>query len=796
MQPPKYRAFISYSHNDERWARWLHAGLESFRLPGSPRAQRPLKPVFRDRDELSASRDLSATIQEALAASANLIVICSQATTRSEWVAAEVERFQALGRDDRIFCLFVDDSPPDACVPPALARDGATVPLGASVRGDGRRNAKLKLIAGLLDIDFDGLKQRDRARRRRTLAGYAAGSSAALALVSVVTWRVAVEPPCTRSAQLFSSAWNSEREDAIRGAFLATGVPFAQQSVDTVVRTLTDYADRWVAVHRDACEATLVRGEQSNELMDLRMACLAERRERFDALARQYQHGDRETVSNAVRSAKSLGHLLRCSDRRELLAAYPPPEGPLAATVADARRKLAELRALVDSAAVVPARALAQASWDDIQHVEYPPLQADALVLLGRALALDADVVAAESTFVQAASRAVAANDDELAAEAWLGIPELVMERIGGTARARDVLTLARAYVDKLPGNHPLRALYHESRGRVLLLEGDVAGSVEALEQAIALARANDDLRLPTYLERLARIHAGHLQLDSALPLAEEAMELAGRYFGTMHPEYAKALHTYGGIHIDMGDTDTAITYIGQALAIQQQAFPEKHPAIAATWAQLGSAYRLAVQRENAEQALLRSLEIYAAVDAPSPIALGDAHNNLGNLYLDMGRLDESEQHLTKAAELWDSVDFYFSSIALNNLGVMLIRRGDYARARDYCARALAADETQFPADDPNLAYPLTCLGEALVDLGEFEQAREHLQRAFDIRRGKHESPLPMAETRFHLARALWGVNGNREEIEAHYRFALEAVTEHAPEGIEELEAWAAGKDL
>ena len=29
----KYRAFISYSHSDEKWARWLHRGLETYRMP-------------------------------------------------------------------------------------------------------------------------------------------------------------------------------------------------------------------------------------------------------------------------------------------------------------------------------------------------------------------------------------------------------------------------------------------------------------------------------------------------------------------------------------------------------------------------------------------------------------------------------------------------------------------------------------------------------------------------------------------------------------------------------------------
>ena len=29
----KYRAFISYSHSDEKWAAWLHKALETYRVP-------------------------------------------------------------------------------------------------------------------------------------------------------------------------------------------------------------------------------------------------------------------------------------------------------------------------------------------------------------------------------------------------------------------------------------------------------------------------------------------------------------------------------------------------------------------------------------------------------------------------------------------------------------------------------------------------------------------------------------------------------------------------------------------
>jgi hypothetical protein len=30
--PFKYRAFLSYSHRDKAWAKWLHSALEGYRI--------------------------------------------------------------------------------------------------------------------------------------------------------------------------------------------------------------------------------------------------------------------------------------------------------------------------------------------------------------------------------------------------------------------------------------------------------------------------------------------------------------------------------------------------------------------------------------------------------------------------------------------------------------------------------------------------------------------------------------------------------------------------------------------
>jgi tetratricopeptide (TPR) repeat protein len=204
----RYRAFLSYSHQDEAWARWLHKAVETYRVPsrlvGTTTAAgvipRRLAPIFRDRDELPSATDLGRKVDEALAASANLIVICSPAAAASRWVDAEVSAYKRIGRSDRIFCLIVDGEPnatdiagraSEECFCNALrfgidangdATSERTEPIAADVRPgkDGKANARLKLIAGLLDVGFDTLKQREQQRRNRKWALLAAASFAGM----------------------------------------------------------------------------------------------------------------------------------------------------------------------------------------------------------------------------------------------------------------------------------------------------------------------------------------------------------------------------------------------------------------------------------------------------------------------------------------------------------------------------------------------------------------------------------------------------------------------------------------
>lgn len=112
-----YRAFISYSHGDDRayaWGRSLHKALEYFPVTARIRKEsklgecpRYIRRVFLDKDELPIQADLGEQIHTALQHSAHLIVICSPAVGESRWINEEVRYFQELGREASINAYLV-----------------------------------------------------------------------------------------------------------------------------------------------------------------------------------------------------------------------------------------------------------------------------------------------------------------------------------------------------------------------------------------------------------------------------------------------------------------------------------------------------------------------------------------------------------------------------------------------------------------------------------------------------------------------------------------------------------------
>jgi hypothetical protein len=102
---------------------------------------------------------------------------------------------------------------------------------------------------------------------------------------------------CQDGAARLADVWepagaSSARKEAVRRAFANTGKGYAAPDFAATSRLLDEYVARWLSMYRDACEATHVRGEQSAEVFDVRMACLDGRLGNLRALSEVFTNAD------------------------------------------------------------------------------------------------------------------------------------------------------------------------------------------------------------------------------------------------------------------------------------------------------------------------------------------------------------------------------------------------------------------------------------------------------------------------------------------------------------------------
>jgi len=181
----KYRAFLSYSHRDTGWAKWLHARLEGFRIdkdligrqtPVGP-VPKTLRPIFRDREDFSGGHVLADATVTALDASAALIVLCSTVSAGRPAVNEEVRLFRSRHPDRSVIPVIVDGAWPEN-FPPALryelTADGIVTDrpetiLGPDLResGDGKNLGLAKTVAGLTGLTPDDVYRRAEREHRK-----------------------------------------------------------------------------------------------------------------------------------------------------------------------------------------------------------------------------------------------------------------------------------------------------------------------------------------------------------------------------------------------------------------------------------------------------------------------------------------------------------------------------------------------------------------------------------------------------------------------------------------------------
>ena len=181
----RYKAFISYSHHDAKFAKYLHSKLESYPAleSGANVVKKPLSPIFIDESELAAGSTLSDAIKEAIQSSEFFIVICSQNSASSHWVKTEMSYVRELHENPQIIGVIPNKNGDETHLE-VLFGEGSEH-LAADFRSGNNKYLQLsKIAATMTGTELDALYRRDSRKKNKQMTALGLGLSGIAVLTS------------------------------------------------------------------------------------------------------------------------------------------------------------------------------------------------------------------------------------------------------------------------------------------------------------------------------------------------------------------------------------------------------------------------------------------------------------------------------------------------------------------------------------------------------------------------------------------------------------------------------------
>jgi tetratricopeptide (TPR) repeat protein len=487
---------------------------------------------------------------------------------------------------------------------------------------------------------------------------------------------------CRGAEAHMGGVWDAPQRQRVEQAFARVKLPYAPQAFASVSAKLDRFAGEWIAMRTDACEAVHVRGEQSEQILTLRMACLDTRLKEMGSLVELMAAADRELVEGSVEAVGKLSPVATCGDLTALTAPVAPPVDARArAQVESLRGKLAEARALANAGKFTSAEAVEAPLLVEARALRYEPAISEVLLELGDAELGAGRYDVASKTLHESLNVADEAHHDDVRGRALLGLAEVTGRWLGHYAQAEEYASGA-VHVARRLGNLRMESIALEQESRQHGYMGQLDPAIDEARRSITLTDrlfGADDLRrarvhnaLSIALAELGRFDeaeredrlslevaeralgpnhpmiATFLQdigLDlvwsgrpaEALPLEQRAGEIVLGELGPEHPQYANVLNNLGYAYNQMGRFAEGLELNQKSLAIYEKRFGSDHAENAYPIVGIGEAL-IALGRADAAVPVLERAAHLAEEHALDAETMGECHLHLGRALWESGR--------------------------------------------------------------------------------------------------------------------------------------------------------------
>jgi eukaryotic-like serine/threonine-protein kinase len=577
--------------------------------------------------------------------------------------------------------------PPPRQIPRRLARALAR---GLALRPEDRHTSMEAMLQALTP-------------RASTAVRVAAVALAAMTLVAIVlASRAPMEDPrarlCGGAEALAAGAWGPATREAVRAAFAGSGAPYAAHTLATVERALDGYAGDWTAMRTEACEATRVRGEQSEALLDRRMRCLDRRLSGLAALAQLLETADGKLVEQSVIAAAQLPRLAGCADAEALFAAAPLPDDPaLRQRIHELERELAETKALKDAGRFAAAHERARPALEAARTVAYAPLEAEWLFLLGTIEERLGQAAAAEETLYQARFAAEAAHADAVAAGAATVLVGVVGYKLGRPAEAPRLAEAAHAAIQRIGGDGELEGVLLHDLAIVADAQGRGDEALDLVRRSLAVRERHygaESVQVARTLNTVCVVLTHLGRHDEALGPCQEAHQMFRRLVGDAHPHAAFSVSNMADILEAQGRPAEALAAYDEAIATLSAALGAAHYSVGISLSNRAGALLALGRAEEALDSADRALAILEAAVGRDHAFLIASLTQAGDASLSLGRPRAAAPLLERAVRLLDTIEspdrLQAGRTRFALARALIAAGGDRVRARRLAERARA----------------------------------------------------------------------------------------------------------
>lgn len=361
----------------------------------------------------------------------------------------------------------------------------------------------------------------------------------------------AAPPMCQGAERNLMGVWDDGRKSAMESAFLSTKLPYAESSWKTVRDVMDHYATKWLATHRETCLATRMYGEQSEEVLDRRTACLNGQLVQFRVLSQALVDIKSDAIAKAPKALEQLGEPAICASMEIVHTQTLPFRNE------QMREQVEGIRARIAKADVLYELGRAKELGDEFQAIkkeadaiDYLPLQAEVGLFLGRVFKQQKGPDEIRRILQDGLYAAEAGRHERTALKIWLLLGSLSIWHDARYDDAEVSLNHAEAYLQRVDGNvEKLELLMHRSALR--RAQARLPEALAAAEQGMAhaekafgpnsthLAHASKELGI--------NLHLSH-QYKSSREALKRSIEITERALGPDHPLMSGLFMNYGNI--------------------------------------------------------------------------------------------------------------------------------------------------------------------------------------------------------------------------------------------------------